>query len=111
MSDAIRIKSGDIFDYTPSADVPAGSIVLQGELFGVATADIANGKPGSLDASGIYDVDKAAATTFTAGAIVYWNNTDKLAVATDGSGTHKRLGLATAAAGNGPVVVRTMLNA
>lgn len=106
---ARRIKSGKVFDYTPGADVSAGTIVLQADLFGVATADIPANAPGSLDASGIYDVPKAGATVFGAGALVYWNNTDKLAVTTDGSGTHKLLGKATAAAGNGPVLVRVLL--
>jgi len=106
---ARRIKSGNVFDYTPGADVSAGTIVLQADLFGVATADIAANAPGSLDAGGIYDVAKAGATVFAAGAIVFWDNTNKLAVTTNGGGTHKQLGKATAAYGNGPVVVRTIL--
>lgn len=106
---ATRIKSGSIFDYTPSADVAAGDIVVQGDLVAVSTHDIAANKPGSLDASGIFDVAKAAATVFAVGALVYWDDTNNLAVTTDGSGANELLGKAVAAAGNGPVVVRVLL--
>jgi predicted RecA/RadA family phage recombinase len=109
MTHATRIKSGSIIPYTPGADVPAKSIVLQGDLFGVATSDIAANKLGSLDCSGVYEIPKAGATVFAAGALVYWDNTNKLAVTTDGSGTHKLLGKSVLASGNGPTVVRVLL--
>ena len=109
MSHAVRAKSGAIFSYTAVAAIAAGTIILQGDLLAVATSDIPAGGTGSLDASGVFDVDKAAATVFAAGALVYWNDTTKLAVTTDGSGTHKLLGKAVAAAGNGPTAVRVLL--
>lgn len=109
MSNAKRIKSGTIFPYTTVGALLAGAVIVIGDLLAVATSDIPAGGTGSLDASGIWDVNKAAATVFTAGALVYWDNTNKLAVTTDGAGANKLLGKAVAAAGNGPTTVRVLL--
>lgn len=109
MSHAVRVKSGLMFSYTTVAALLAGMIVVQGDLLAVATSDIPAGGTGSLDASGIWDVDKAAATVFTAGALVYWNSSTSLAVTTDNSGANKLLGKAVGAAGNGPTAVRVLL--
>jgi predicted RecA/RadA family phage recombinase len=106
---AVRVKSGSVFSYTTVAAIIAGTIIIQADLAAVATSDIPAGGTGSLDASGVFDVDKAAATVFTAGALVYWNDTTKLAVTTDNSGANKLLGKAVAAAGNGPTAVRVLL--
>jgi predicted RecA/RadA family phage recombinase len=106
---AVRVKSGSVFSYTTVAAIIAGTIIIQGDLAAVATSDIPAGGTGSLDASGVFDVDKAAATVFTAGALVYWNDTTDLAVTTDNSGANKLLGKAVAAAGNGPTAVRVLL--
>jgi predicted RecA/RadA family phage recombinase len=106
---AVRVKSGSVFSYTTVAAVIAGTMIIQGDLAAVATSDIPAGGTGSLDASGVFDVDKAAATVFAAGGLVFWDNTNKLAVTTDGAGANKRLGKAVAAAGNGPAAVRVLL--
>ncbi len=107
---AVKVASGDMVDYTPSSDVAAGDVVVQGDLVGVALTAITAGAKGALAVAGVFDVAKAAATVFSAGAKVYWDDTNKLAVTTDGTGANKLLGKAVAAAGNGPTTVRVRLS-
>ena len=107
---AVKISSGDVIDYTPTADVAAGDVVVQGELVGIALQPIPANVLGSLAVAGVFDVAKATATVFSAGAKVYWDATNKLAVTSDGEGENKLLGKAVAAAGNGATTVRVRLS-
>ena len=72
--------NGDAIDYTPSADVAAGDVVVQGELVGVAKLDIAANVLGSLAVKGVFDFPKASGDGgITAGAECYWDATNKVA--------------------------------
>lgn len=64
-------------DYTPSAAVSAGDIVIQGTLVGVAARDIAAGALGSLQVNGIFSIAKNAGQMFTAGSDVYLDLVDR----------------------------------
>ena len=109
MPEAVKVASGEMIDYTPSSDVAAGTVVVQGNLVGIALQPIAANTKGALAVQGVFDVAKASATEFTAGANVYWNDTNNVAVAADGGG-HKLLGKAVAAAESGAVLVRVRLS-
>lgn len=108
--EAVKISSGEMVDYTPTADVAAGQVVVQGDLVGVALSAISANTLGALAVAGVFDVAKDAATVFSAGAKVFWDDTNNLAVTTDGGGTNKLVGKAVAAAGNGPTLVRVRLS-
>jgi len=109
MPEAVKVSSGEMIDYIPTADVAAGTVVVQGDLVGITLQPIAANTKGALAVQGVFDVAKAAATVFSAGAKVYWHATDKVAV-TDGSGTNKLIGKAVAAAPSGALVVRVRLS-
>ncbi len=110
MALAVFVQQGEQIDYTPSADVAAGDVVVQEDLVGIARSAIPAGTPGSLAVAGVFDVVKASATEFTAGAKVYWDATNKLAVTTDGGGANKLVGKAVRAAGAGVTTVRVRLS-
>jgi predicted RecA/RadA family phage recombinase len=110
MALAVFVQQGEQIDYTPSADCSAGDVVVQGDLVGIARSAIPAGTPGSLAVAGVFDLAKASATEFAAGAKVYWDATNKLAVATDGGGANKLVGKAVRAAGNGLTTVRVRLS-
>ena len=67
------IKEGREIDYTAGADIDAGDVVVQGQLVGIAKANISNGATGALSVAGIFDVVQAA-EIITAGAAVYWDD-------------------------------------
>ena len=70
------LQEGHYVDYTPSgADCTGGTIVVQGEMVGLADIDIAEDALGALRTDGVWRVPKTAGTgeELTAGAIVYWD--------------------------------------
>lgn len=106
------VSSGDIVEYTnPSSTtaIDAGAGVLQGQLFGIAAEAIPALRLGALIVRGIFDIPKstAASTAITAGANVYWDNTNKLATAT--VGTNVLIGKCVKAAVDGDATVRVLI--
>ena len=66
---AIYVQPGNAIDYTPTADVAAGDVVVLGTIIGVASYDIAANTLGALNVSGVFDMPKASGAV-TAGAAV-----------------------------------------
>lgn len=110
MTEAVFVHQGNAIDYTPSSDLAAGTVVVIGDLIGVARTPLVADQLGSLAVSGVFDVVKQSGVALAAGAIAYWNNTTKVAVATDGSGANKRLGKVVVAALAGDATVRIRLD-
>lgn len=69
---AVKVKSGDVIDYTPGADVGAGDVIVQTSLVGVALRDIASGVLGELSVKGVFKFE-CAGEVIAAGAFVYWD--------------------------------------
>jgi predicted RecA/RadA family phage recombinase len=109
MALAIFSSEGNVIDYTPSADVAAGDVVVQGDLVGIARTPIAANAPGSLAIEGLFDFPKAtgAGSGIAVGTKVYWDATDKQATAT--ADTNKYLGKTAKTAADGDATVRVRL--
>jgi predicted RecA/RadA family phage recombinase len=90
MSQVIFIQDGDTIDHTPTADVAAGDVVVQGELVGVAKQPIKAGKLGALAVAGVFDFPVTSLTGWAVGDLAYWDNTAK--VATETASGNKLLG-------------------
>lgn len=105
--DAKYVQPGDSIDYTPTSAVPAGAIVIQSGLVGVAKLDIPANTLGAIAVTGLFDVKKTTGA-IDAGAKVYWNATSGYAT-TAGSGT-TLLGIAAAPALSADQTVRVLLN-
>ncbi|MEW4530216.1 DUF2190 family protein [Maioricimonas sp. JC845] len=106
------IQAGDAIDHTPGSDVAAGDVVVQGDLVGIAKRDITAGELGALAVTGVFDVAKQAGggVTFSTGDKAYWDDTNNVAVTTDGAGANKLLGKATADAADADDLVRIRLS-
>jgi predicted RecA/RadA family phage recombinase len=111
MSQAEFVQHGDTVDYTPVADAAAGDVVVQGDLVGVTKRDIKANTLGALAVEGVFDFAKEAGggVTFAAGDLAYWDDTNDVAVTTDGAGANKLLGKAVAAAADTDSSVRVKL--
>jgi predicted RecA/RadA family phage recombinase len=109
MALAIFVSEGRAIDYTPTADVAAGDVVVQADLVGVARTPIAANTLGSLAIVGLFDFPKAseAGTGIAAGVKAYWDSAAKVVTAT--VGTNKYLGKTTRAAADGDATVRVRL--
>jgi len=104
---ATRKCEGNSMPYTPSSAVTGGDVVVVGTIVGVAPVDIAANALGSLDIEGIFEVANLTTDVVAAGDVLYWDagNSRSTKIAS----THKVLGFATTAAGNGVVVVEVKL--
>lgn len=71
------IQEGEILNYAAATAVTVNSVVKSGKLLGVALANIAAGTTGSVLLEGVFEVPKAAATAFTQGGPVLWDDVAK----------------------------------
>lgn len=92
-------QQGDIIDYTPSGNVSAGDIVVQDDLIGQVVSDVLADEKGALRIEGVINVPKLSTDVVTAGAALYWDAGNSRATLT--ASTHKLLGKAIEAAGDG----------
>lgn len=104
------VHEGAAIDYTPGADTPAGTVVVQSELVGVTRVDLKAGQLGALAVQGVFDFPKAttAGSGFVAGALAYWDNAN--GVATKTSTNNKLIGKVVRAAADGAATVRIRLS-
>jgi len=110
MPTAQFIHNGNAIDYTPTADVPAGAVVVQGELVGVTKLDIPANTLGALAVVGVFDIAKATGTgtAITAGANCYWNASTSQATTT--ATDNKLIGKCIRAAADADTTVRIRLS-
>lgn len=110
MPQAVFVQEGDAIDFTPAADVPAGEVVVQGDLVGVAKCDIKANTLGALSVVGVFDFPKATggSSAIAAGAIVYWNDTTNVATTT--ASGNKKIGTCVRAAADADATVRVRMS-
>jgi len=106
------VQEGSAIDYTPSSDVSAGDVVVQGELVGVAKLDIKANALGALAVTGVFDFPKATGVgeAISAGANVYWDVADGVAKTDDETGANKLTGKTVLAAGDDDATVRVRMS-
>lgn len=69
------VQDDDAIDFISEVDIPAGTIVVVGDLIGVARLDIRAGEHAALAVAGVFEVAKGegVALAFDYGKTVYWN--------------------------------------
>jgi predicted RecA/RadA family phage recombinase len=70
---AVYVEEGDQVDYTPTADVSAGDVIIQGSLVGIALHDIPANTQGALAIEGVFDVTKRSDEAIGVGVLVYFD--------------------------------------
>ena len=105
------VQEGDVIDYVNASGstITSGTAVLIGARLGVALADIANCATGSVQVEGVFTVTKLGTDVVAAGALLYWDNTNKRLTTTASGNTLS--GFAVAAAGSGVTAVNIKINA
>lgn len=94
------IQSGDQITVAAGANVTSGTGHLVGSIFGIAVADALSGAPVVLQRTGVVEHPKTSAQAWTLGALIYWDNTNKLMTTAAPSGANKLVGVAVVAAAN-----------
>lgn len=100
---------GDSIQYTATADVSAGDLLIIGSLAGVAAVDIADGDTGTVSITGVYDLTKGdTATAYTQGEALYWDATTSKITNTATSNT--KIGTCVVPAATAATIVTVKLN-
>tara|TARA_B100001123_G_scaffold434270_1_gene560516 strand:+ start:328 stop:669 length:342 start_codon:yes stop_codon:yes gene_type:complete len=112
MAQATFIQDGKFVDHTPVGALSSGDVVVQGDLIGVVVRPLAAGEIGALVVDGVFDIAKESGggVTFAVGGIAYWDDTNNVAVATDGAGANKQIGKVVKAAADADPIVRVRLS-
>lgn len=108
MPKAVFVQDGTSIDYTPTTDVAAGDVVVQGDLVGIATQDIPANTLGTLKVEGVFDVVKQSGAAISTGALVYWDATNQ--VATTSATGNKLIGKCIKAAAAADATVRVKMS-
>ena len=105
------IHDGNSIDHTPSTDVAAGAVIVQGDLIGIAKVPIPAGTSGALAVTGVFDVPKATGvgSALGSGVKVYWDAGNSVATTDDNAGANKYLGKTVDAASDDDAIVRVRL--
>lgn len=102
------LQEGNVVELLAPADKLAGEGVQVGELFGVALSDALSGAAVQVKRTGVFSITKLTTDVVTQGAPLYWDDgNDRLTIT---ASTHKLVGTARAAAGNGITVVECILS-
>ena len=75
------IHDGKSIDFVSVADVPTGSVIVQGSLIGITKLDVKAGRRGALAVDGVFDVAKGN-IVIPLGSLVYWDTIAQQAVLT-----------------------------
>lgn len=105
---ASYVQDDDLIDYTPSAAVAAGDVVVLADLFCVAPRAIAANALGAVAVEGVWSCPKAGSLAISQGAIVYWDATAGNVTTT--ATNNKRAGKAAKAALAADTAVQVLIN-
>jgi predicted RecA/RadA family phage recombinase len=109
MAQAVYVQDDESVDYTPTADVAAGDVVVQTDLIGIATKPIKANQLGALAVEGVFDFAKATSggSALAAGTSVYWDDTANVVTIT--ATGNKLIGKVVRAAADADATVRVRL--
>ena len=72
MPQAVYVENDEAIDYVPTQELPAGSVVVLGQLVGITRTPLMAQRPGSLALRGLFDLVKQA-DAFAVGDTVHWD--------------------------------------
>ena len=103
------IQPGNVISVTaPAGGVTANQGLLIGSLFDIATCDALEGECTEIATTGVFDLNKDAATVIEQGDSVAWDDAAK-EITLPGGGPYL-VGIATLAAGDGATTVTVRLD-
>jgi predicted RecA/RadA family phage recombinase len=102
------VQRGESLTVTAPYAVTSGQGVLVGALFGIAAFDGAQNATIEAQTQGVFDITKQPALAITAGARVFWDDTNRRITTTATS--NFQVGIATQAALAADTTVRVWLN-
>lgn len=77
------VQNGKQLDVIASAAYTSGQLVIEGNLVGVAVADIASGEVGAISTEGVFALAKESAAALIQGDVAYYDAATKKLDATN----------------------------
>lgn len=105
------VQPGNTLSLTAPYAVTSGDGLLVGSVFGIASADAALNDPVEAALTGVFDLTKVGSQAWTAGAKVYWDDTNKRTTSVATSNTLIGVATEAVAGGAGDTIGRVRLNA
>ena len=105
------VQPGNTITLTAPYAVTSGDGLLVGSVFGIASADAALNDPVEAALTGVFDLTKVGSQAWTAGAKVYWDDTNKRTTSMATSNTLIGVTTEAVAGGAGDTIGRVRLNA
>lgn len=102
------VQPGDNVTVTAVAAASSGDGVKLGNLFGIASGDVAIGDPLVLVTTGVFELPKVSTDELAVGDAIYFRTSDGAVTGTATGNT--KIGVAVSAAGNPSASVRVRLN-
>src|SRR5699024_1584483 len=90
--------------------VASGEGLLVGSIFGEAAGTAASGDPVEAALTGVCDITKVGSHAWTAGAKVYWDDTNKRCTTVSTDNTLVGVAIAAVASGAGDTIGHVRLN-
>lgn len=104
---ATYYQKGNVIDYTPTAAVENGDVIVIGTRVCVAGDNIEAGSVGALYVEGVFEMTKATGA-ITQGAVVYYDATNENITTTSTSNTQAGYAVAAAASADTTVYVKLL---
>ena len=80
-------EHGEVFEFTATAPITSGDLVIKGALLGVAGISAAVGDLCRAKRQGVYTLPSDTGTAYVQGDTVYWDSTAKRVTKTSASNT------------------------
>lgn len=92
-------QTGNVLRLTMPYDRLSGQGVKVGQIFGIVAHDALETQEAEVHVVGVYEINKVGSQAWTAGALVYWDDTNRHA--TTVAASNLLIGAATAPVGDG----------
>ena len=104
------VQPGNTLTLTAPYAVTSGDGLLVGAIFGVAAGDAASGATVEAALTGVFDLTKVGSQAWTAGARVFWDDTNKRCTSVATDNTLIGVAVEAVAGGVGDTIGRVRLN-
>ena len=104
------VQPGNTITLTAPYAVVSGDGLLVGSIFGIAAGAAALGDPVETALVGVFDITKIGSQAWTAGAKIYWDDTNKRTTNVATSNTLIGVAIEAVAGGAGDTIGRVRLN-
>ena len=104
------VQPGNTITLTAPYALASGDGLLVGSIFGIAAGAAALGDPVGIALVGVFDITKVGSQAWTAGARIYWDDTNKRTTNVATSNTLIGVAVEAVAGGAGDTIGRVRLN-